>query len=127
MKRIWNDIGSSSLFAPVQSILRSHLSLEMAKAMKAMRAMKAKKPVSARLAKRHAFFGKINKTATGLKKTDLVKNKAGRIVSRKRSALGKKNTWIVAVNKARAFLKIKGFAVVKKGTPLYKKAKEFMA
>ena len=54
-------------------------------------------------------------------------NKAGRIVSKKRSAMGKKNTWIVAVNKARAFLKIKGFAVVKKGTPLYKKAKEFMA
>ena len=91
------------------------------------RAMKAKKPVSARLAKRHAFFGKITKTGSGLKKTDLVKNKAGRIVSKKRSAMGKKNTWIVAVNKARAFLKIKGFAVVKKGTPLYKKAKEFMA
>jgi hypothetical protein len=31
------------------------------------------------------------------------------------------------VGKARAFLKIKGFAVVKKGTPLYKKAKECMA
>merc|ERR1712094_149875 len=45
----------------------------------------------------------------------------GRIVSKKRSAMGKKNTWIVAVNKARAFLKIKGFAVVKKGTPLYKR------
>ena len=99
--------------------------------MKAMRGMNAwrtmKKPVSARLAKRHVIIGKINKTASGLKKTDLVKNKAGRIVSKKRSAMGKKNTWIVAVNKARAFLKIKGFAVVKKGTPLYKKAKEFMA
>ena len=99
----------------------------MRAAMKARKAMKAMKVVSARLAKRHAFFGKIDKTATGLKKTDLVKNKAGRIVSKKRSAMGKKNTWIVAVNKARAFLKIKGFAVVKKGTPLYKKAKEFMA
>ena len=99
----------------------------MAKAMRAMKAMRAKKPVSARLAKRHAFFGKIGKTATGLKKTDLVKNKTGRIVSRKRSAMGKKNKWIVAVGKARAFLKIKGFAVVKKGTPLYKKAKECMA
>ena len=60
-------------------------------------------------------------------KTDLVKNKAGRIVSKKRSALGKKNSWIVACNKARAFLKIKGFTVIKKGTPLYKKAKEFLA
>merc|ERR1711943_113784 len=106
--------------------------LQMAKAMRAAmraamrRAMKAKKPVSARLAKRHAFFGKIAKTATGLKKTDLVKNKAGRIVSKKRSALGKKNTWIVAVQAARKALKVKGFSVVKKGTPLYQKAKELM-
>merc|ERR1712072_1167082 len=87
----------------------------MRAAMKARKAMKAMKVVSARLAKRHAFFGKIDKTKTGLKKTDLVKNKAGRIVSRKKSALGKKNTWIVACNKARAALKIKGFTVIKKG------------
>merc|ERR1712188_209859 len=105
----------------------------MAKVMRAAmraamrRAMKAKKPVSARLAKRHAFFGKIAKTATGLKKTDLVKNKSGKIVSKKRSLAGKKNSWIVACNKARAALKIKGFTVIKKGTPLYKKAKEFLA
>merc|ERR1712124_35021 len=100
----------------------------MAKAMRAaMKAMKAMKKVSARLAKRHAFFGKIAKTATGLKKTDLVKNKSGKIVSKKRSLAGKKNSWIVACNKARAALKIKGFTVIKKGTPLYKKAKEFLA
>merc|ERR1712006_30132 len=92
-------------------------------AMKAMKAMK-KKPISAKLAKRHAFFGKIDKTATGLKKTDLVKSKTGKIVSKKKSALGKKSPWIAAVQKARKELKIKGFAVVKKGTPLYKKAKE---
>merc|ERR1712098_605022 len=56
----------------------------------ARKAMKAMKKVSARLAKRHAFFGKLDKTATGLKKTDLVKNKAGRIVSKKKSLAGKK-------------------------------------
>merc|ERR1712144_181581 len=100
----------------------------MGKAMKAMAAMKAmkamkKKPGSAKLAKRHAFFGKIDKTATGLKKTDLVQTKSGKIVSKK-SLLGKKSPWIAAVQKARKELKIKGFAVVKKGTPLYKKAKE---
>merc|ERR1711934_270743 len=88
------------------------------------RAMKAKKPVSARLAKRHAFFGKITKTATGLKKTDLVKNKAGRIVSKKRSQLSKASPWLAAVKQARKDLKIKGFCAIKKGTPLYKKAKE---
>merc|ERR1712023_395799 len=51
----------------------------------------------------------------------------GEIVSRKKSLAGKKNSWIVACNKARAALKIKGFTVIKKGTPLYKKAKEFLA
>ena len=62
-----------------------------------------------------------------LKNNDLGKNKSGRIASKKKSLLGKKNKWIVAVNKARAALKIKAFSVVKKGTPLDKKAKEFMA
>ena len=97
----------------------------MRKAMKAMR-RKAMKKVSARLAKRHAFFGKIGKTASGLKKGDLVKNKSGKIVSKKMSAKGKKNPWILAVGKARKQLKIKGFSVVKKGTPLYKLAKSLM-
>merc|ERR1739843_85517 len=99
----------------------------MGKAMAAMKAMKAmkKKPISAKLAKRHAFFGKIDKTATGLKKTDLVESKRGKIVSKKKSLLGKKSPWIVAVQKARKELKIKGFAAIKKGTPFYKKAKEF--
>merc|ERR1711987_13335 len=92
-------------------------------AMKAMKAMK-KKPVSAHLAKRHAFFGKIDKTKTGLKKTDLVQNKHGKVVSKKLSQRGKKSPWIAACNQARKELKIKGFAIIKKGTPLYKKAKE---
>merc|ERR1711881_185200 len=104
----------------------------MAKAMKAMKAMAAmkamkamkKKPISAKLAKRHAFFGKLDKTKTGLKKSDLVQSKSGKIVSKKKSLLGKKSPWIAAVQKARKELKIKGFAVIKKGTPLYKKAKE---
>merc|ERR1711964_491965 len=106
----------------------------MAKAMKAMKAMKAaapkamkamkKKVISARLAKRHAFAGKIEKTATGLKKSDLLMNKHGRVVSKKNSLRGKKSPWIAAVQKARAALKIKGFSPIKKGTPLYQKAKE---
>merc|ERR1711904_178080 len=91
--------------------------------MKAMKAMK-KKPISAKLAKRHAFFGKIAKTKTGLAKTDLVQNKHGKVVSKKLSQRGKKSPWIAAVNQARKALKITGFAVIKNGTPLYKKAKE---
>merc|ERR1739841_419975 len=89
-------------------------------AMKAMRAMK-KKVVSARLAKRHAFFGKIDKTKTGLKKSDLIKNKSGRIVSKKMSQRAKANPWLLACKQARSARKIKGFVVIKKGTPLYKK------
>merc|ERR1711935_670529 len=97
-----------------------------AAAPKAMKAMK--KVISARLARRHAFAGKINKTKTGLTKSDLVKNKMGKIVSKKASLRAKKmnsfGPWLAALKKARAELKIKGFSVIKKGTPLYKRAKE---
>merc|ERR1712224_1146235 len=96
------------------------------KAMAAMKAMKAmkKKVISARLAKRHAFFGKIDKTKSGLKKSDLVRNKSGKVVSKKHSQRAKASPWLAAVKQARSFLKIKGFCAIKKGTPLYKKAKE---
>merc|ERR1719353_108138 len=62
-------------------------------------------------------------------KSDLMKNKNGRIVSKKQSAAGKKayahiKGWTVAVQKARKALGVKGFVAIKKGTPLYKKAKE---
>merc|ERR1719162_1551704 len=94
-----------------------------AAAPKAMKAMK-KKVISAKLARRHAFAGKIDKTKTGLKKSDLVKNKTGRVVSKKASLRAKKSPWIAAVKQARSVLKIKGFCAIKKGTPLYLKAKE---
>merc|ERR1712124_233010 len=76
------------------------------------------------LPKRHAFFGKIDKSKSGLKKSDLVQNKHGRVVSKKNHLRGKQSPWIAAVQKARKELKIKGFSAIKKGTPLYKKAKE---
>merc|ERR1711918_220194 len=76
-----------------------------------------KKVISARLAKRHAFFGKLDKTHGGLTKGDFVKNKSGKIVSKKASLRAKKSPWLAAVKAARAALKIKGFAAIKKGTP----------
>ena len=94
-------------------------------AMKAMRAMK-KKAISARTAVRQAFAGKISKTNGGLTASSLIKNKHGRVVSKKKSLKGKKNAWMLAVSKARKELKIKGFCAVKKGTEFYKKAKSFM-
>merc|ERR1712075_35782 len=101
----------------------------MGKAMKAMAAMKAmramgKKAISARTAVRQAFAGKIAKTKGGLTATSLTKNKHGKIVSKKKSQFGKKSLWIAAVQKARKALGVKGFVAIKKGSALYKKAKE---
>merc|ERR1719235_3011018 len=81
------------------------------------------------MAKYVVFSGTKAKTSTGLTKSDLTKSKSGKIVSKKKSALGKKayariKGWTVAVQKARKALGVKGFVAVKKGTPLYKKAKE---
>merc|ERR1711862_654809 len=100
------------------------------KAMKAMKVMKAKR-VSKRMAKVMGFRGGNTGGATTLKKTDLVKNKSGRIVSKVKSMLAKKRyasgvgKWTKAVQKAREEMGMTGFVTIKKGTPLYKKAKEF--
>merc|ERR1712224_610987 len=100
----------------------------MAKAMKAMKAMK-KKSVSTiakgKMSKVMVLRGSKAKTVGGLTAKDLTKNKHGRVVSKKLSAKGKKSPWIAAVTKARKALKITGFAAIKKGSPLYVKAKEF--
>merc|ERR550514_2248448 len=101
------------------------------KAMKAAKAMKAmkKKTVSkigrGKMAKAMVLRGSKAKTVGGLTAKDLYKNKRGKIVSKKQSAKGKKSPWIQAVQKARKALKITGFTIIKKGTPLYAKAKEF--
>merc|ERR1719492_200143 len=109
----------------MKAAMKAMKAMKAAKAMKAMKAMKATamKKVSAKLAKRHAFAGKITKTASGLSKSDLVKNKSGKIVSKKMSLKGKKSPWIAAVNAARKALGVKGFCAIKKGSPLYNKAK----
>merc|ERR1711970_313127 len=92
--------------------------MKAAKAMKAMKAMKAKR-VSKRMAKVIAFRGGKTGGATTLTKADLMKNKAKKMYA---SGIGK---WTAAVQKARKALGTKGFVAVKKGSPLYKKAREF--
>merc|ERR1719321_102295 len=57
-----------------------------------------------------------------------MRNSAGRIVSKKRSAASKKSyksikPWADAVSKARKELGLKGFVPIKKGGALYKKIK----
>merc|ERR1719502_1415766 len=100
----------------------------MKKTMKAMKAMKVSKIAKGKRARSSVWNGKKEKTQTGLKKADLKKNKEGKIVTKKRSASGKasfKNVakWIGACKQARDVLGLKGFVAVKKGTPLYLKAK----
>merc|ERR1712146_85754 len=97
-----------------------------------MRAMKKKavsKIAKGKMAKSVVFRGTKEKTSTGLTESDLIKNKYGKIVSKKKSLLAKKNNyikgWTTAVQKARKALGPKGFVAIKKGSALYKKAKEF--
>merc|ERR1711959_519223 len=104
----------------------------MRKAMKGMRRRAMKKSVIAKgkRARASVFSGSKSKTASGLKKGDLTKSKSGKIVSKKASAAGKRaykniSGWTKAVSKARKQLKVKGFVAVKKGSALYKLAKDF--
>merc|ERR1719161_516587 len=93
-------------------------------AMKAMKKKAVSKIAKGSMAKAMVFRGSKEKTQSGLKSTDLIKNKYGKIVSKKASAARKKSPWIQAIAKARKALKITGFSAIKKGSPLYLKAKE---
>merc|ERR1719159_665107 len=73
--------------------------------------------------------GSKEKTDTGLTKSDLMRNKKGRVVTKKQHAAGKKafkliKGWCDACQKAKKELGLKGFVAIKKGSALYKKAKE---
>ena len=86
--------------------------------------------VRVRGSRRQVWNGSRQKTMSGLSKSDFTTNKNGRLVSKKQHAQGKRaykniRGWTQAVSKARKALGITGFCAVKKGTPLYKKAREF--
>merc|ERR550539_2113116 len=95
-----------------------------AKVMKTMKAMKAKSVIAK---------GVKAKTQSGLTKDKLVKNKSGKIVSKARSARGKKvfsstlGAWNKAVAAARKALGIQGFCPMggksAQGKAFYAKAK----
>merc|ERR1712084_133123 len=88
----------------------------MKKAMKAKRTSVIAKGSRARST---VWSGKKQKTATGLTKDKLMKNKSGKIVSKKSSAAGKKSyvknglkAWADAVKKARKELGVTGFVAI---------------
>merc|ERR1719316_202257 len=115
--------------------MKTMKAMKAVKVMKAMKAMKKKtisKIAKGKRAKASVWLGGKEKTVGGLKKSDLMKSKSGKLVSKKPHAAGKKaykhiKAWTEAVQKARKELGVKGFVAVKKGSALYKKAKEFYA
>ena len=97
----------------------------MANAMKSTKKKSVSKVARGRMAKALVLRGSTAKTKGGLTAEDLLRNKQGKIVSKKLSAKAQMSPWVLAVKKARAALKIKGFCAIKKGTPLYRKARQF--
>jgi hypothetical protein len=86
--------------------------------------------VRVRGTRRQVWAGTRQKTMSGMDKSMFMKNKNGKIVSKKMHAKGKRiykniRGWTQAVSKARKALGITGFCAVKKGTALYMKAREF--
>merc|ERR1719323_1500377 len=102
------------------------------KAMKAMKAKRVTKVAHGRFAKALVFRGSREKTVGGLKSDDLMKNKRGKIVSKRQSANGKRRFkqvegWLEAVMEARHALHSKGFVAINgktlQGKALYVKAR----
>ncbi|CAJ1330940.1 unnamed protein product [Effrenium voratum] len=108
-----------------------------APAMKAaMKAKKVTKIARGRMAKSMVFKGRKAKTSGGLTKDSLMVNKRGKVVSKLRSAKGKKSfkhieSWVEAVMEARAAFNAKGFVAINgktlQGKALYAKAKAIRA
>merc|ERR1719221_1530893 len=105
---------------------------------KAMKAKKVSVIAKGKMAKSSVFSGRKAKTQGGLTKDKLVKNKAGRVVSKAMSARAKKafatstlKAWADAVKKARKELGLTGFVAIggksAAGKALYAKAKSILA
>ena len=106
------------------------------KGMKRMKAMKVSKIAKGKRSKSSVFRGSKERTSGGLKRGDLMKNKRGKVVSKKASALAKQRfqknglaKWAAAVQKARRSLNVKGFCAIggksAKGQQLLKAARSF--
>jgi len=74
--------------------------------------------------RRDVFNGKDTKTWGGMKQGDLLKNKNGKVVSKKLSKQGQKRCWPMAIAAARVALDLTGFVAIKKGSALYRKARQ---
>jgi len=99
---------------------------------KCMKAKRVSKIARGRLARHLVLSGRREKTTGGITAGELMKNKRGKIVSKRASAAGKRSygqveDWIEAVTEARKVLQTKGFVAINgktlHGKALYLKAK----
>merc|ERR1712187_142034 len=112
------------------------------KAMKTTNAMKIKKAkrvskiAKGRYAKASVLKGKKVKTSGGLTRDQLMKNKRGKVVSKKAAAQGKRafrqiQDWVSSVVAARKALQVTGFVAINgktlQGKALYVKSKALRA
>ena len=134
------DSFSSNMALPMKKSVMKSAMKSMKKAAKPTSmnktVMKKKKAVSkiarGKRAKAAVFLGRKEKTASGHSRSDLMKTKHGRIVTKAKHAQGKKayayiSAWTKALQKARKELGIKGFCAVNgktaQGKALYAKTK----
>merc|ERR1719510_2537904 len=106
--------------------------LQKKSTMKTMKSMRVSKVAQGRLAKSLVFKGRKEKTTGGLKRESLMKNRRGKIVSKRASAHGKRmyanvESWTEAFMEARQTLRTTGFVAINGksvfGKTLYVKTK----
>merc|ERR1719160_226334 len=112
---------------------QSPIKVTMKKAMrKVMKKKKVSKVARGRFAKVQVFRGSKEKTSGGLTKDSLMRNKRGKVVSKKMNAKGKRafknvETWVEAFMQAREMLRVEGFHAINgktlQGKALYYKTK----
>jgi hypothetical protein len=121
-----------SMMKAMKAPMKAMMKKAAMKSMMKKKAMKVSKIAKGKMAKSMVFRGSKAKTTGGLTKDKLIKNKAGKVVSKKASAAAKKRSgkilkWGKAVSAARKALGIKGFCAVggksAKGQSLLKKVR----
>merc|ERR1719262_1903210 len=99
---------------------------------KVMKKKKISKVARGRMAKALVFRGSREKTAGGLTRDSLMKNKRGKVVSKRQNAKGNRafknvETWVEAFVQAREMLRVEGFHAINgktlQGKALYYKTK----
>merc|ERR1712039_653020 len=121
-------MGMKAMKVMKQAMKAKTKAMKSMKARKSMKAMKVSKIAKGTRMRAAVYSGSKEKTSTGLKKSDLMKSKSGKIVTKRSHAAGKKaykniKAWAEALKKVRKEMGLKGFVALKKGTALYKAVK----